>query len=77
MAKPRKSGPSGRSLTRAEHIARGRVMVSVWLEADDAELLAELEAEEGPPGARARVVRRAVRELHGRTVGRAKKRAAE
>lgn len=63
MAK-RSSGASGRTLTRAQRQARGDVQVAVWLESDDARLLADLEAGDPGEGARARIVRRALRVLH-------------
>jgi len=45
-------------------MSRGDVKVAVWLEPDDARLLAELEAGDPGEGARTRIVRRALRVLH-------------
>jgi hypothetical protein len=60
----RTSGASGRTRPDAERRAEGQVRVAVWLGADDARLLAELEAGDPGEGARARIVRRALRVLH-------------
>ena len=60
----RPSGASGRTLARAQRQARGDVQVAVWLEPEDALLLAELEAGDPGEGARTRIVRRALRVLH-------------
>ncbi len=64
MSARRASGASGRTLTRAQRQARGDVQVAVWLGAEDARLLAELEAGDPSDGARTRIVRRALRVLH-------------
>ncbi len=54
---------TNRSRSRAEHRALGRVQIVVWLGPEDAELLADLEAERGGRGARSSVIREAIREL--------------
>lgn len=63
MAK-RSSGASGRTRPDSARRAEGQVRVAVWLDPDDARLLAELEAVDPGEGARARIVRRAIRVLH-------------
>lgn len=67
-----RSGPSGRTKSRAERQAMGHVRVEIWLEPPDPDLLADLEAADPGDGARTRVVRRAIRELHARTAGKKK-----
>lgn len=60
----RASGASGRTLSRAQRKARGDVEWTAWLEGDDVRIGAELEASDPGPGARARILRRALRLLH-------------
>jgi hypothetical protein len=71
MTRKSRSGPSGRPLTHAEQLARGRVRVVVWLDEDDAGRLAALEAlDPRAEGARSRAVRQAILaayEAHSRT----------
>ena len=56
-----RSGPSGKTLSRAQRQARGDVQVVVWLNADDARLLTELEDASG--GTRAQVLRDGIHAL--------------
>jgi hypothetical protein len=61
MTRKSPSGPSGRPLTHAEQLARGRTRVVVWLDEDDARRLAVLEAlDPRAEGARSRAVRQAI-----------------
>lgn len=56
--KPRRGGAPGRPLSHAEQIARGRVRLVVWLDAEDAARLVGLV---GAYGSQAAAVRAALR----------------
>ena len=60
MTLKRPSGPSGRPLSHAEQLARGRLHVALWLDATDARCLDVLA--EG--GSRAEAVRQAIRSAY-------------